>query len=80
MFVRARQQRVLDALQDRILTWNDLKGVAKVNDGSLGSTLNELFDLRKIWTAERNGLRIYGIEKRPGLVPRFFNTGRRPTD
>ncbi len=80
MFVRARQQRVLDALQDGILTWDDLKGVTKVNDESLGSTLNELFDLRKIWTAERDGIRIYGIEKRPGLVPRFFSTGRRSTD
>ncbi len=80
MFVRARQQRVLDALQDGILTWDDLRGVTKVNDESLGSTLNELFDLRKIWTAERDGIRIYGIEKRPGLVPRFFNTRRRPTN
>ena len=74
------QQRVLDALRDGILAWDDLKGVTKANDERLGFTLGELLDLRKIWTAERNGLRIYGIEKRPGLVPRFFNTRRRPTN
>jgi hypothetical protein len=71
---------VLDALQDGILTWDDLKGVTKVSDDKLGSTLGELLDLRKIWTAERNELRVYGIERRRGLVPRFFNTGRRSTD
>ena len=74
------QKRVLDALRDSSLTWDDLKDTTKVNDDSLGYILGELLDLRKIWTAERNGLRIYGIEKRTGLVPRFFNTGRRSTD
>ncbi len=74
------QQRVLDALQDGILTWDDLKGVTKVSDDKLGSTLGELLDLRKIWTAERNELRVYGIERRTGLVPRFSNMGRRSTD
>jgi hypothetical protein len=71
---------VLDALQDGILTWDDLKDVTKVSDDKLGSTLGELLDLRKIWTAQRNELRVYGIERRRGLVPRFFNTGRRSTD
>ncbi len=75
-----RQQRVLDALRDGILAWDDLKGVTKANDEKLGFTLGELLDLRKIWTAERNGLRVYGIEKRTGLVPRFSNPGRRSTD
>ncbi len=74
------QQRVLDALRDGILAWDDLKGVTKANDERLGFTLGELLDLRKIWTAERNGLRVYGIEKRTGLVPRFSNPGRRSTD
>jgi hypothetical protein len=71
---------VLDALQDGILTWDELKGATKASDDKLGSTLGELLDLRKIWTAERNELRIYGIERRRGLVPRFFNMGRRSTD
>ncbi len=73
-------KRVLDALRDGILTWDDLKGATKANDDSLGFTLGELLDLRKIWTAERNGFRIYGIERRTGLVARFFNTERRSTD
>ncbi len=73
-------KRVLDALRDGILTWDDLKGATKANDDSLGFTLGELLDLRKIWTAERNGLRVYGVERRTGLVPRFANMGRRSTD
>ncbi len=75
------QKRVLDALRDdSILTWDALKGAANANDDALGYILGELLDLRKIWTADRNGLRIYGIERRKGRVPRFFNTGRRSTD
>jgi len=80
MSAASPQYRVLDALERGMLTWDDLKGVAKVNDDALGFTLGELLDLRKIWTAERNGLRVYGIERRTGLVPRFSNTGRRSTD
>ncbi len=74
------QQRLLDALRGGILTWDALKAVTKINDESLGFTLGELLDLRKIWTAERNGLRVYGVERRTGLVPRFANMGRRSTD
>lgn len=74
------QQRVLDALQDGILTWDALKGVTKVTDERLGFTLGELLDLRKIWTAQRNDTRVYGIEKRTGLVPRFTYAQRRSTD
>ncbi len=75
------QKRVLDALRDdSILTWDDLKGVTKASDDALGFTLGELLDLRKIWTEERDGLRVYGIERRTGLVPRFANMGRRSTD
>ncbi len=74
------QQRVLDALQDSILTWDALKYVTKINDERLGFTLGELLDLRKIWTAEQNDTRVYGIEKRTGLVPRFTHPQRRSTD
>ncbi len=80
MFVRARQQRVLDALQDGILTWDALKAVTKINDERLGFALGELLNLRKIWTAQKNDTRVYGIEKRTGLVPRFTYAQRRSTD
>ena len=74
------QKRVLDALQDGIRTWDDLKGVTKIGDERLGFTLGELLDLRKIWTAQRNDTRVYGIERRMGLVPRFSQLERRSTD
>ncbi len=80
MSAASPRERVLDALQDSILTWDELRAVTKINDERLGFTLGELLDLRKIWTVERNELRVYGIERRRGLVPRFFNTGRRSTD
>ncbi len=74
------RKRVLDALQDSILTWDDLRAVTKIGDERLGFTLGELLDLRKIWTAQRNETRVYGIEKRTGLVPRFTYAQRRATD
>ncbi len=80
MSTASPQQRVLDALQDGVLTWDELKGVTKTNDERLGFTLGELLDLRKIWTAQRNDSRVYGIEKRTGLVPRFTHPQRRSTD
>ncbi len=80
MSTASPQKRVLDALQDSIRTWDDLKGVTKVNDERLGFTLGELLDLRKIWTAQRNYTRVYGIERRMGLVPRFSQLERRSTD
>ncbi len=60
--------------------WNDLKGVAKVNDEALGFALGALLDLRKIWTAQRNDTRAYKIERRTGLVPRLSHPQRRSTD
>ncbi len=80
MSTASPQQRVLDALQDGVLTWDELKGVTKTNDERLGFTLGELLDLRNIWTAQRNDSRVYGIEKRTGLVPRFTYAQRRSTD
>ncbi len=80
MSTASSQHRVLDALEGGTLTWDDLKGVAKVNDEALGFALGVLLDLRKIWTGERTGVRVYGIERRTGLVPRFSHSLRRSTD
>ncbi|HYJ46399.1 MAG TPA: hypothetical protein VEV81_07270 [Pyrinomonadaceae bacterium] len=74
------QERILGALQGGLRTWNDLKELTKINDERLGFTLGELLDLRKIWTAQKNDVRVYGIERRVGLVPRFHNLRRRSTD
>jgi hypothetical protein len=74
------QQRVLNVLQSGARTWNDLKSLTKLSDDMLGYTLGELLDLRKIWTAQRNDVRAYGIERRVGLAPRFSQRQRRATD
>jgi hypothetical protein len=76
----ALQQRILNALQNGILTWNDLKGAANCNDEKLGLTLGALLNLRKIWTVDKNDVRVYGLEKRLGLVPRYAHPQRRSTD
>jgi len=76
----SQQQRVVDALQSGLRTWDDLKELAKLNDERLGFALGELLDLRKIWTAEKNGVRVYGLERRANLVPRFPPPQRRLTD
>lgn len=74
------QQRVLNALQSGLQTWESLKAATKLNDERLGFTLGELLDLRQIWTVEKQGIRVYGIERRSGLVPRFMHPQRRSTD
>ena len=74
------QQRVLNALQSGLQTWESLKAATKLNDERLGFTLGELLDLRQIWTVEKQGVRVYGIEGRTGLVPRFSHPQRRSTD
>lgn len=74
------QQRILAALQSRILTWDELKEVAKSNDERLGFAIGELLNQRKIWTVEKNEVRVYGLERRTGLVPRFSPLRRRNTD
>ncbi len=80
MSAASPRERLLDALQDGILTWDALKAVTKINDERLGFALGELLNLRKIWTAQKNDTRVYGIEKRTGLVPRFTYAQRRSTD
>jgi hypothetical protein len=74
------QERILAVLQDGLRTWDDLKGLTKINEERLGVTLGELLSLRKIWTAHKNDVRVYGIERRLGLVPRLANQQQRATD
>jgi hypothetical protein len=74
------QDGILNALQGGLSTWDELKRVTKLNEERLGFTLGELLSLRKIWTAQKNDLRIYGLERRSGLVPRFTPPQRRYTD
>jgi hypothetical protein len=76
----SRQQKILEALKDSARTWEYLRGLTKMNDDNLGFTLGELLSLRKIWTVQRNDVRVYGIERRIGLVPRSTHPLRRVTD
>ncbi len=76
----ARQQKILDQLQESVRTWDQLRALTKLNDDRLGFVLGELMDLRKIWVAYKNDVRFYGLERRIGLVPRFANQLRRSTD
>ena len=66
-----RRQKVLAQLEGGVRTWDELRALTKVNDDNLGFALGELLDLRKIWTGRRGAERVYGIERRAGLVPRF---------
>jgi hypothetical protein len=75
-----RQQQVLNQLQGRVCTWDDLRRQLKINDDGLGLVILELLNLRKIWVAKKNDVRFYGLEKRIGLVPRFSYPQRRSTD
>ena len=75
-----RQKKILDQLQSGVRTWDELRRLTKINEEGLGFTIGELLDLRKIWTIERGGVRIYGIERRIGLVPRFAHEKRRSSD
>ena len=74
------QERILAVLQGGLCTWDELKGSTKINDERLGVTLGELLGLRKIWTAQKNDVRVYGIERRTGLVPRLVHQRQRSTD
>jgi hypothetical protein len=76
----SRQQKILEALEGGARTWEFLRALTKMNDDNLGYTLGELLSLRKIWTVQRNDVRVYGIERRTGLVPRSGHPQRRATD
>jgi hypothetical protein len=75
-----RQQKVLDQLQEGVRTWDQIRAPTKINDDNLGITILELMNQRKIWTAQKNGVRFYGLERRIGLVPRFSYPERRSAD
>ena len=75
-----RQQQVLDQLQDRARTWDELRRLLKINNEGLGFTIGALLSLLRIWTGQKNDIRVYGLERRNGLVPRFSYLQRRSTD
>jgi hypothetical protein len=71
-------------LKDDVRTWETLKKLGKVNDEGLGFTLGELLGLRKIWTEiwtiEENDVRVYGLDRREGLLPRASHQSGRAAD
>ena len=79
-----RQERILSVLEGGARTWGDLRKLAKINEEGLGLTLGELFGLRKIWTVirtmEKEDIRVYGLERRTGLVPRSSEHSRRAAE
>lgn len=76
----SQHEKILKALQTGFRTWADIKEVTKFNDDRLGLTLCELLGLRKIWTAQRDGVRVYGIESKRGLAPRLIPPLLRSSD
>lgn len=71
-------------MKDDVRTWETLKKLGKVNDEGLGFTLGELLGLRKIWTEiwtiEENDVRVYGLDRREGLLPRASHQSGRAAD
>ena len=78
--VTLRQQMVLEHLQGGACTWQQLRARLEVNDDNLGFIILDLLNQRKIWTVQKNDVRVYGLERRSGLVPRFSYPQRRATD
>jgi len=76
----SQHEKILNALQKGFRTWADIKELTKINDDRLGLTLCELLNLKKIWTAQRNGVRVYGIESKRELAPRFISPRPHPGD
>ena len=74
------QQRILTVLEGGVHNWDELKGLTYIQEDRLGINIGQLLGLRKIWTAHENDVRVYGIEKRKGLVPRASHQSRRTTD
>ena len=74
------QQKILDQLQSRARTWDELRDLTKMNADNLGFVIMELLNQRKIWTVQKGDLRVYGIERRIGLTPRFAREQRRASD
>ncbi len=71
MVTLSSEQRVLDALQTKQCSWDELRAATKLKEEGLGFVIGVLLDARKIWTDEQSGVRMYGIERRLGLAPRF---------
>jgi hypothetical protein len=78
--VTFRQQQVLNQLQGRVRTWDELRRLLKINDAGLGLTIGALLNQRKIWTAQKNDVRVYGLERRTGIMPRLSYLQQRYTD
>jgi hypothetical protein len=75
-----RRQKVLEVLREGVRTWDEIRALTKINEEHLGYVIGELLDLRQIWTLVKGDTRVYGIERRLGLVPRFANVHRRASD
>ena len=75
-----RQEKILAVLQGVVLTGDELRDVTKMSEEGLGFAIGELLDPRRIWTGQRDEVRVYGIERRAGQVPRFGYELRRATD
>ena len=78
--MKTTHSRVLKAVKEGVRTWEELEKLTNLKSERLGVALSELFDLRKIWTAQRGGTRVYGMERRSGLAPRYPPPQRRSTD
>ena len=74
------QELILEAAAVEEQTWDGLLALTGLGDDRLGLVLVELFNARKIWARERGGVRVYGLERRSGLAPRFSHPLRRSTD
>ncbi|MDQ3746246.1 MAG: hypothetical protein M3444_17880 [Acidobacteriota bacterium] len=75
-----RRQKVLAQLDGGARTWGELRALTRVSDDNLGIAIGELLDLRKIWTGQSGDERVYGLERRKGLAPRFAHERRRAGD
>lgn len=75
-----RHPTILNELQGGERTRDQLRALTKINDDNLGFMIGELLNRRKIWTAHKNDVGVYGLERRTGLVPRFPDPLRRSTD
>jgi hypothetical protein len=75
-----RQQQVLDQLQEGVRTWDQLRALMNINNDNLGFLIGALLNQRKIWTTQKNDVRIYRLERRTGLLPRFCYPQRRSPD
>lgn len=76
----SQHEKILNALHAGFRTWADIKELTMIKDECLGLTLCDLLVLRKIWTAQRDGVRVYGIARERGPMPRFISPQPRPDD